>query len=79
MKPMKPSIVNWAYIGLAFLWLSNVQSLVSTFYYLISSDDDFVYSPILSIVSAIIITVSIIAAFGLIKKNHGQEWLPAVL
>ncbi len=65
---MKPSIVNWAYVGLVFLWLSNMQSVVSTFNYVMTSNDDFVYSPVLSIISVVIIVVSTVAIFGLIKK-----------
>ncbi len=68
---MKPSIVNWAYIGLACLLLSNILGSVSTinYIYIMSSDEDFLYSPVLLIISVVIIAVSTIAVFGLVKKN----------
>lgn len=66
---LKPSIVNWAYIGLACLLLSNILGTISTLYYIMFSNDDFVHSPVLLIISAIIITVSTIAVLGLLKKS----------
>ena len=60
---MKPSIVNWAYIGLVYLLLNRMLDIIVR--YLNFRDYGFISSPVLSIV---IIIVSTVAVFGLVKK-----------
>ncbi len=62
---MKPSIVNWGYLGLGYVLLNNVSAIGSNVQTLFERNFVFIEYPILQI---IIIVLSIAALGGLVKK-----------
>jgi len=70
---MKPNIANWAYIGLAYLLLINTLDIVN-YFTPIKTADGFIYFPLFFPLyfpysPVIIIIVSTVAVFGLVKKT----------
>ncbi len=63
---MKPSIVNWGYLGLGYVLLNNVSAIGSSVQTLFERNSVFIEYPILQI---IIIFLSVAALGGLVKET----------